>query len=89
MGAFVRGRPVIGSTGGGIPDLMKPGNNGILVDPDDAEDCNCPIPILTDQEAARRLAQGASQDGRHFRLWTPDRYADAHRAMVDRMLKPS
>jgi glycosyltransferase involved in cell wall biosynthesis len=90
MEAFARGRPVIGSTGGGIPDLVKPGHNGLLVDPDNVEGlATALIRILTDQELARRLAQGASQDGRHFRLWTPDRYADALRAMVERTLKPS
>jgi glycosyltransferase involved in cell wall biosynthesis len=90
MEAFARGRPVVGSTGGGIPDLVKPGHNGLLVDPDNVEGlATALIRILTDQELARRLAQGASQDGRHFRLWTPDRYADALRAMVERTLKPS
>jgi glycosyltransferase involved in cell wall biosynthesis len=89
MEAFARGRPVIGSTGGGIPDLVKPGVNGLLVEPHDVEGLAAAmVRILTDRSLAQELAFGAAEDGRIYRQWTPDRYADAVRTLVDRVLEP-
>ena len=34
--AFCRGRAVVGTRGGGIEDLVRDGENGVLVPPDDA-----------------------------------------------------
>jgi glycosyltransferase involved in cell wall biosynthesis len=88
MEAFARGRPVIGSTGGGIPDLVKPGHNGLLVEPHDVEGLAVAlVRILSDRGLAEDLARGAAEDGRIFRQWTPDRYADAVRTLVDRVLE--
>jgi glycosyltransferase involved in cell wall biosynthesis len=88
MEAFARGRPVIGSTGGGIPDLVEQDRNGLLVEPDDVDGLAAAcIRILTDRELARRLAHGAAQDGQYFRSWTPARYATALRTLVDRALE--
>jgi glycosyltransferase involved in cell wall biosynthesis len=89
MEAFARGRPVIGSTAGGIPDLVKPGRNGLLVEPGDVEGLAAALTrVLADRGLAERLARGAAEDGEYFRQWTPDRYADALRALVDRVLDP-
>ena len=89
MEAFARGRPVIGSTGGGIPDLVQAGRNGLLVDPDDIEGLAAALVLmLTDRELAESSPPARPRTALYFRQWTPDRYADALRALVDRVLEP-
>src|SRR5262249_57631203 len=58
--AFCRGRPVVGSRVGGIPDLVEDGANGLLVDPEDVAALGDALRrVLTDHELAERLARGA------------------------------
>jgi glycosyltransferase involved in cell wall biosynthesis len=84
--AFTRGRPVVGSAAGGIPDIVKPERNGLLVPPGDAERlADALIRVLSDRELAERLGRGALEDAGRFR-WSPDRYADAVRDLVDRAM---
>ena len=73
--AFCRGRPVVASRSGGTPDIVRDGENGLLVRPgDDAALAEALARILTDAALAQRLASGAaaSADG-----WsqTPEEYA--------------
>jgi glycosyltransferase involved in cell wall biosynthesis len=82
--AFCRGRPVIGSRVGGIPDLVEDGANGLLVESGDTDALVEALErVLTDKELAERLAAGArSSTG----MWTitPEEFAARLRALVER-----
>jgi glycosyltransferase involved in cell wall biosynthesis len=83
MEAFARGRPVVAPAVGGIPDLVETGRNGVLVEPSDAEALAGALArVLQDGQFAERLSQGALEDAEQLR-WTPDRYAEALRELVD------
>jgi glycosyltransferase involved in cell wall biosynthesis len=86
MEAFVRGRPVVCTSVGGIPDVVEPEHNGLLVEPGDADQFAAAlVRILTDRGLAERLAEGASEQARPAR-WSADSYAQSVREMVDRVL---
>jgi glycosyltransferase involved in cell wall biosynthesis len=80
--ALERGRPVIGTSAGGIPDVIEDGVNGILVQPES-------VPALTDAmldvarapELAGRLADGARRTSGRCSL-SPDEYAEQVEALV-------
>src|SRR5204863_3359109 len=58
--AFCRGRAVVGSRVGGIPDLVEEGVNGLLVDPADVEGLSdALVRVLSDRPLAERLGRGA------------------------------
>lgn len=83
MEAFARGRPVVATAVGGIPDLVEPERNGVLVDPGDADAlADALLRVLEDRQLAERLSRGAIEAAEHLR-WTPDRYANALRELVD------
>lgn len=84
--SFTRGRPVVGSASGGIPDLVDPGRNGLLVPPGEPNRlADALVRVLSDDALAKRLAEGAREDARQYE-WTAERYADAMRELVDRAL---
>jgi colanic acid/amylovoran biosynthesis glycosyltransferase len=77
---------VVGSRGGGIPDIVKDGVNGLLVEPGDAEGLAAAIErILTEPGLAERLGETAANEAAAWAS-TPDEYADRMRALVDRVL---
>ena len=81
--AFARGRPVVGSDVGGIPDLVRPERNGLLVPPGDPEQlADALTRVLRDRSLAERLARGAAEDAARY-AWTPNGYADAVVTLVD------
>jgi len=83
--AFCRGRPVVGSRVGGIPDLVEDGRNGLLVEPGDTEAlAGVLVRMLTDRELAQRLAKAAHASAD---LWTssPEEFASRVRALVERI----
>jgi glycosyltransferase involved in cell wall biosynthesis len=83
MEAFARGRPVVATRVGGIPDLVETGTNGVLVEPGDADAlADALVRVLEDRQFAERLSRGALQSAQHLR-WTPERYAEALRQLVD------
>jgi glycosyltransferase involved in cell wall biosynthesis len=88
--AFVRGRPVVATGVGGIPDLVETGRNGVLVEPGDPDALAGALArVLEDRQFAERLSRGALEDAEHLR-WTPDRYAEALRQLVETaVLTPS
>ena len=83
--AFCRGRPVIGSRVGGIPDLVEDGANGLLVEPGDTEALAGALRrVLTDRDLAERLGRAADASAG---LWTmaPEEFARRIRSLVERV----
>lgn len=73
--AFCRGRAVIGTRAGSIPDLVEDGTSGILVEADDAAALAAALVRgLSDRMLAERLGAG-SQAAAQFWLQTPEQYA--------------
>ena len=65
------GLPVIGGRSGGIPDTVKEGETGILVDPDSAQATAEGIRrILQDTALARRLGAGGRRAVETYFNWT-------------------
>jgi len=84
--SFTRGRPVLATRVGGIPDLVNDGVNGLLVKMGDAEQlAEAMISVFSDRNVAERLAAGARASAASLR-WTPDEYASRVRRLVDRTL---
>ncbi|HST18939.1 MAG TPA: glycosyltransferase family 4 protein [Gaiellaceae bacterium] len=82
--SFARGRGVVASRVGGIPDVVRDGVEGLLVDPLDDEDiARALIEVLSDRELAERLGVAARV---RYRDWdsSPDDYAARVRSLVDR-----
>jgi glycosyltransferase involved in cell wall biosynthesis len=80
--ALCRGRPVIGSRVGGIRDLVRDGENGILVEPGDPHAlADALVRVLGDRGVAERLAAAARAS---VNAWvaTPEEYADRLHALV-------
>jgi glycosyltransferase involved in cell wall biosynthesis len=83
--AFCRGRGVVGSRVGGIPDLVEDGVNGLLVEPGDVEAlAEALARVFSDRPLADRLGRGAQASAE---LWTsaPDEFARRIRALVERV----
>jgi glycosyltransferase involved in cell wall biosynthesis len=84
--SFARGRGVVASRVGGIPDVVTDGAEGLLVDPADTDALAAAlVRVLGDPELARALGDAAL---RRYRDWhsTPDEYAARVRSLVDRAL---
>ena len=82
--SFARGRGVVASRVGGIPDVVRDGVEGLLVDPgDDGDIARGIVDVLSDPELAARLGAAARL---RYRDWdsTPDDYAARVRLLVDR-----
>jgi glycosyltransferase involved in cell wall biosynthesis len=87
--AFARGRGVVASRVGGIPDVVREGVEGLLVDPKQVDAIAAAlIRVLGDPHLARSLGEAAS---RRYLDWhsTPDEYAARVRSLVDRTLAGS
>jgi glycosyltransferase involved in cell wall biosynthesis len=77
-----RGRAIVGGNRAGIPDVVQPERNGLLVDPDDAAElARALIRILTDRPYAERLGSGARRTGEEWGV-TPQEYAAKVLALV-------
>ena len=85
--AFCRGRGVIGSRVGGIPDLVRDGENGVLVEPGDAEAlAEALVRVLEDRELAKRLG-GAAHGSACTWVATPAEFARRLRDLVQRVTR--
>jgi glycosyltransferase involved in cell wall biosynthesis len=79
--AFCRGRGVIGTRAGSIPDLVDEGA-GVLVDPSDAHAlAEALVRVLSDRELAARLGECARTHAERW-LQTPEQYAQNVRELV-------
>jgi glycosyltransferase involved in cell wall biosynthesis len=81
--AFARGRAVIGGRAAGIPDVVKDGRNGLLVDPEDpAELADAIVRVLSDRPLAEQLGAAARDDAEH---WVPEsgEYARHVRELIE------
>ena len=82
--SLARGRPVIGSTGGGIPDAVRDGENGLLVRVGDARAlANAIIRFCSDPGLRVRLAAGARPSAAAL-LTPPEEYARRVADLVER-----
>ena len=75
--AQLRGRPVLGSNVGGIPDLVTDGVDGVLFDPAQID-----LSVLDDRAELERLAANARAAGERW-LVSPDEYAARMKALVE------
>jgi len=81
--ALLRGRPVVGTRGGGIEDLVRDGENGLLVPPDDPEAlAGALVRVLSDRALAERLAVAARPSVEPW-VVTPEEYARRLQALLD------
>jgi glycosyltransferase involved in cell wall biosynthesis len=84
--ALCRGRPVVATRVGGIPDLVHDGENGLLVEPGEtAALAGALVSILGDGDFAGRLAALARKSAEPW-LATPEEYAARLRAAVERVV---
>jgi glycosyltransferase involved in cell wall biosynthesis len=80
--AFCRGRGVVGTRAGSIPNLVADGVSGLLVDPEDPQALAAAlVRVLSDRALAERLAAGA-RDAAAAWLQTPEQYAERMRELV-------
>jgi glycosyltransferase involved in cell wall biosynthesis len=81
--AFMRGRAVVATRAGGIPDIVEDGVNGLLVELGDTAGLAAAIErILTDHALAERLGAAALGSAASWAS-TPEAYADRMRALID------
>jgi glycosyltransferase involved in cell wall biosynthesis len=84
--SFTRGRPVVATRVGGIPDVVQDGVSGLLVESGDVAGLvEAMVSLLVDGELAERLAGGAAAAARRLE-WSPDEYAARVRSLVERTL---
>ena len=84
--AFARGRPVVGTDGGGIPDIVTDDVDGILVPRADTVALSAALTrVLRDDELVERLGAAARTT---YRKWhqTPEDFARSYRELIERAL---
>jgi glycosyltransferase involved in cell wall biosynthesis len=65
--AACRGRAIVGGNRAGTPDVVRHGENGLLVDPDDPEGvASALVSILSSREEAERLGEGARRSAEEW-----------------------
>ena len=83
--AFCRGRGVVASRVGGIPDLVEDGRNGLLVAPGDLDAlADAIVRALGERELAERLAAGAAASAGTWTI-SPEEFASRLRMLVERV----
>lgn len=83
MEALARGRPIVATAAGGIPDIVKPGRNGLLVTRGNAQElADALVRVLEDPAFAERLSRGALEDAKLWH-WPVERFSRALRQFVD------
>jgi glycosyltransferase involved in cell wall biosynthesis len=86
--AFCRGRPVVGTRAGGIPDIVHDGVSGLLVLPEDPRAlAEALAGALGDRALLERLAAGARASAEPW-LQTPEEFAGRVLDLVEHALEP-
>ncbi len=84
--AFCRGRGVVASRVGGIPDIVTDGETGLLVPPEDASAlADALVRALTDRALAERFGTAARVAVDQW-LATPEEYAQQIRDLVEKVV---
>jgi glycosyltransferase involved in cell wall biosynthesis len=84
--ALCRGRGIVGSRAGGIPDLVTDGEDGVLVPPGDVDAlADALVRVLSDRALAERLGATGRRTVEPW-LATPEEYATRLRDLVERVL---
>jgi len=87
--AFCRGRTVVGTRSGGIPDLVEDGVNGVLVPVDDPSAlARALVGVLGDRDRAAALGAAAHAAAGQW-VATPAVFAERMLALVDAVLAKS
>lgn len=84
--AFARGRPVVGTNGGGIPDIVTDDLDGILIPRADTAVLTAALErVLADRGLCERLGAAARET---YGRWhqTPEDLARNYRELIDRVL---
>ena len=83
--ALCRGRPILGARVGGIRDLVRDGENGVLVEPEPAALADALVRLLGDRAELERLAAASRPSAA---LWTlsPEDFAERQVEAVERTL---
>ena len=85
--ALCRGRPVVATRVGGITDLVRDGENGLLVPPrDPAALADALVRVLADRAVAERLSEAARPSVEPW-LATPEDYARRTRELVEQVTR--
>jgi glycosyltransferase involved in cell wall biosynthesis len=80
--ALFRGRPVVGSSVGGIVDLIEEGVNGVLIEPERPRElARALVRVLSDRALAGRLAAAARPSAERW-LETPEEFAQRMLGLV-------
>ena len=80
--AFCRGRGVVGTRAGSIPDLVADEVSGLLVEPEDrAALADALVRVLSDRALAERLGEGATAAAAPW-VQTPEEYARRVKELV-------
>jgi glycosyltransferase involved in cell wall biosynthesis len=84
--AFCRGRGVVGTRAGGIPDLVVDGQNGVVVPPGDPHAlADALVRVLSERSLAERLGARARTSVGPW-LATPEEYAHRIRELVEKVV---
>jgi len=84
--AFCRARGVVATRVGSIPDLVRDGESGLLVPPDDADALAAALTrVLSDRTLAERMGAAARASADAW-VQTPEEWAARTRALVERVL---
>jgi glycosyltransferase involved in cell wall biosynthesis len=84
--AFARGRAVVATRVGGVPDLVEDGVSGFLLPSGDVEGIAAALlRLLSDRKLAERMGRAARERAAPW-LVTPEEYAERTAALVERAL---
>jgi phosphatidylinositol alpha-1,6-mannosyltransferase len=82
--ASAAGLPVVAGAGGAIPELVKHGETGLLVDPNDPDQvAGAIVRLLRDPELAGRMGRNARKRALDF--FTHERFRDDVAGLVDNL----
>jgi len=84
--AMISGKPVVATNVGGIPEIVTPGQDGILVEPNERDVANALLSLLKNADMAKRLGESARISvSKKFR-WsdTADHFMSLYRRSLNR-----